>query len=252
MMAGFFLVFSLICTTAAALPSWLELQGQSLKATRLNHQGGLLLKEGRTLEAKNYFLEALREAPNASEVQINLGLVSLLEKDPDKAQKFYETALRMDSSSWIQFAGHFNLGELFGRQKKIPEALAEYQQALSENPESVETKTNIELLIQQQKQGSSKGEKPNPEDKKGDEKDQDKKDQSKDPKNDPKKDPKDPKEKEGKEYKKNRPQPKKFESKELDQSDVNKILSEIRQQEQRARRDFNKKETKEQPRDKDW
>ncbi|MGZ5280485.1 MAG: tetratricopeptide repeat protein, partial [Pseudobdellovibrionaceae bacterium] len=63
---------------------------------------------------------------------------------------------------------------------------------------------------------------------------------------------KDEKQDQPKEYGKNKPQPQKFKSGELTQGDVNKILGEIKQQEQKIRAEFNKKETKDEPRDKDW
>lgn len=55
------------------------------------------------------------------------------------------------------FASLFNQGQLLARENKIDEALNKYQEALALNSESIEVKTNIELLMQQ-KQGGGQGE----------------------------------------------------------------------------------------------
>ncbi|RYZ86954.1 MAG: hypothetical protein EOP06_13550 [Proteobacteria bacterium] len=185
----------------------------------------------------------------------------------------------------------FNEAQLLGRAKKVDEALALYVEALKINPASKEVKTNIELLIpkdqenqsgkddkkdQDQKDKKDDQKKDPKDDKKDDKKDpskDDKKNDKKDPKGDKdkdkekepdkpedKKDEKDPKPEDKdqkkdkpKEYGQNpKPQPKKFDSKELNEGDVKKILQELKQQEQKIRAEFNRKEAKEQPRDKDW
>lgn len=111
--------------------------------------------------------------------------------------------------------------------------------------------------------------KKDPKDDKNKDKDKDKdKDKKDDPKKDPKEDKKDPKDDKkdsdkdkDKEKEKDQPkqpapnqkyQPRPFNGKELSEADVKKILGEIKQQEQKIRSEFNRKDVKEQPRDKDW
>jgi hypothetical protein len=126
----------------------------------------------------------------------------------------------------------------------VDEALKYYQTALKINPNSRETKVNIELLIQDQENKSGEG--------KGDGKNdgKDKPNQNPNDKPDDKSDHKKDKEKQG--VTKGKAPPPKFNSKELTQNDVNKILSEISQQEQKIRGEFNRKEVKEKPHGKDW
>ncbi|GIL16297.1 MAG: hypothetical protein BroJett040_00480 [Oligoflexia bacterium] len=231
-------------------------ESTSLKSIRENQKGVEALKNNNYSQAQEHFVHALKGSPFSSEVQLNLGLSYYGQGQMEKAESSYKSALEMAQNPQSQFASLFNLGEMAGKANKVDEALKYYQAALEVNPNSIEAKTNIELLIlnqQQQKgQGQDQDQKDNQDSKDGkdskDKKDQKQGDQDQDNQNQDK----DKKEDQPKEYGKNKPQPKKFESQELTQSDVNKILSEIKQQEQRIRAEYNKKDIKEKPRDKDW
>ena len=98
--------------------------------------------------------------------------------------------------------------------KKNDEALIQYQQALQLNPKSYEVKHNIEMMIQQQQSGGGgEGDPDSQEKNKGE-------DQSKsDPGTDPKK----------------QEQEAKAKPKNLNEKDVEKILEELKNQEQKIR-----------------
>lgn len=223
----------------------------SLETVQLNKEGAQFLKQQSFLLAQEKFLKALSWDPFFAPLHVNLGLALEGQGQPEKAVASYLTALKYASSDDVRFVAYFNIGQIYGKDKKVDEALAYYQMALDLKPDSIETKTNIELLVQQG--GGGKG---------GDDKDdkdkKDKKDQKGSGDQDDKKDQKDDKGDKDKEqdkpkqYEKNKPQPKKFKSEDLTQGDVNKILGEIKQQEQKIRQDYNRKDVKEKPRDKDW
>lgn len=223
-----------------------------------NRKGVDELKKSNPAAAQEQFLSSLAKNPFEAKLHLNLGLTYEVLGQADKAQASYETALKLAKDDVTRFAANFNMGELAQKAQKTDEALKYYQEALKYNPESRETKVNIELLIQDQQgkgKNQDKDQKQDPKDQNKDGKGQgqDKKDQ-KDQKDDQGKDDqqKDGKQDQPKKYGKNKPQPRKFKSEELSQGDVNKILGEIKQQEQKIRADFNKKDVKESPRDKDW
>ena len=113
------------------------------------------------------------------------------------------------------------------------------------NPNSRETKVNIELLIQQGGQGGGEGEQ------KEDPKESDQKNENEDSKDSEQKQKDESKPKEYKKNQKYQMQP--FDSKELSEQDVKKIFDELKQQEQRIRQEFNKDENpKENSNGKDW
>ncbi len=214
------------------------------------------LQKGMPGEAQNKFLSGLAKDPYQANLHLNLGLTYEALGQTEKAQSSYEVALKLAKNSQTAFAAAFNIAEVFQKAKKKDEALQYYQMALQFDPDSKETKTNVELLTQdQQGKGKGKDDKDQKDKKDGKDGDQKKDDPGKDDdKKDGKGDSNDDKKKDEKpkQYQKNKPQPQKFKSDDLTPGDVNKILGEIKQQERKIRGEFNKKEVKEKPRAKDW
>jgi Ca-activated chloride channel family protein len=228
--------FVLGCSAAPATP---------LEAYWHNVQGLARFKQKSYYAAYQQFLQALDNDPFNAEILMNLALTFEVNEEYEKAEKAYLGALKfIPESSALRFAGLFNLAGVLGKQKKIPEALGTYQAALTLHPDSLEVKTNIELLWQQGG-GSGEGKEDKDQKDKGKDKSQPKdgegnnKDQQKDQARDP----------DQKEAKK---QPKPFESRELTPQDVKKILDEIKNQEQSVRANEYERNVKEAPRGKDW
>lgn len=234
------------------------------------------LKNEKVPEAMSIWSDLLQEEPFRPELHLNMGLGYEILKDQEKAFSFYKGAEKFSEQRLdLKFAVAFNQAQLYGKLKKFDEALFYYQKALGIVPTSQEVKINIELLIkaQQEQQKQDKKDKDKKDgqggeggDKSDEQKDKDKKDQqdkeNKDSKENQDKKDKDEKDKDKdgdkkdekpKEYGKNpKPQAKPFEGKELTEGDVKKILGELKQQEQKIRANFNRKQSKDSPKDKDW
>lgn len=210
-------------------------------AIRTNNQGVKNFANKKPAEAYGQFTEALAQLPFSAVIHYNLGTSFLASKEYDKALSEYREAIRLapgDSRSEkeLRFLAHFNSAVALVEQKKIDEALNNYQAALESRPDSVETKTNIELLTTAQQGGGGGGE-----DKKEDDK---KNDKSKD--GDEKKTPQkfaDPPPKN---------QPKPFQSEKLSEQDVQRILEELKRQEEQVRAKMNREGAKDAPVEKDW
>lgn len=184
------------------------------------------------------FLRALEDEPLSPEIQMNLARTFEANEEFDKAERAYLGALKvLPENSPLRFDAHFNRAGALAKLKRIPEALTAYQAALDLNPDSLEVKTNIELLFQ----GGGGG---------GGEQDQDKGDQNQDQKDKGKGQNPDDKPNEDKGNKKQKPKP--FESQELSEQDVKRILDEIKNQEQNIRAQEQRQGAKEAPKDKDW
>lgn len=216
-----------------------------------------LLKAEKYEEALSLYLKLLESLPHEAKIHSNVGVLLDQQQKSEDAVKSLNLALQKaeeNKDAAAAFAIHYNLGVHFGRLKMIPEALEHYQAALEINPTSIETKTNIELLIQLQNQngqGESNEDKKdgenseNKDQKEGDSKDN--KDQEDDKNN--KGDSKDKKQPD-KGSPKYKPRP--FKGDQLSEGDVKKILGEMRNQEQKIRANFEKKESKESKNGKDW
>jgi len=195
-------------------------------------EGNKNVDEDLVFDAHKKFLQATLKSGELAEVRMNLGLSFELSGDKENSLKAYNMAENVAKGNpGLEFMARYNKARLLADQKKIPLALKEYQSALDINPESLEVKTNIELLMQQQQGGGGGGE--------GEDKDQ-KGEQGKDPKDDP-----------NAKIKKN-PKNSEYKSQNLSKKDVQKILEELKNQEQNIREKEYNKGVKEKSRDKDW
>ncbi|WP_374029966.1 tetratricopeptide repeat protein [Bdellovibrio bacteriovorus] len=221
-----------------------------LQTLESNREGNKALKAQNFQTAMDKYLEALRHDPFVGQLHLNLGLTFEGGQQAEKALQSYKEAEALaekEKNGELLFMARFNRAQLLGKAKKIDEALEVYQKALEVIPSSNEVKVNIELLTQnqqgqgggenkdQQQQGNQGQQQQNQQgqDQK-DQKDQEQKDEPKQVQQSPK-------------YK-----PRPFKGQELSEGDVKKILGELKQQEEKIRAEYNRKEVKEQPRDKDW
>lgn len=201
--------------------------------------------------ALEYELKVLENEPNSVLTHSNLGIIfDHLQKKDESGQSFQQALELLEKyKSQLNpndiFLVYYNLGLRFQLQKETEKALDFYQKALDINPSSIETKHNIELLIQQQ-QGGGGGGQDNQENK-------DKKDENNN--QDPKEDDKDKQsQKDEKQDRKQTPkyQPRAFKGEKLSEADVKKILGELSQQDKKIRANYNKKDRKEDKNAKDW
>jgi Ca-activated chloride channel homolog len=207
-----------------------------LRGVIKNNQGVSRYEKGRPMDSYDLFTDALGELPYAPEVQYNIGNTFLQMKDVDRALKQYETAIRLapgDSSrnKEVRFRALFNTAAVLASQNKTEPALTYYQRALEIHPDSIETKTNMELLLSQ---GGGDG--------KGDQKDKQQKDGEGDQQNQPQKFENQPQ----------KPQPQPYKGKDLSGQDVDRILDELKQQEEQIRAKQQREGAKDAPPDKDW
>ena len=181
-MTPFVLVF-LISTGARAETDWSTVQANSKAVEKLQKQD--------FKGAEKELLGQVGRSEAHPELLYNLGLTYDGLGDKDKANSSYNQALKSASKlnrQELKFATLFNKAELAHREGKVEEALQGYLQALQENPNSIEAKTNIELLTQSQ-QDSQKQNKE--QDQKDGSQSQNKDSKNKDSKGKDKPDPKD-------------------------------------------------------------
>jgi Ca-activated chloride channel family protein len=261
--------------TGCAKPIDEKVELTSLGALFQDQKASALIKAEKYEEALAVYVDMLEKEPESPEIHSNIGVIMAQTQKPEDALKSLEHALELakaEKNPVALFGVQYNLGVYFGGNKKIDEALQHYQAALDIVPDSKETKTNIELLIQMnqqnQGQGDNKDQKQDQQqnqskdqqnkdgkdgqDKKDDQKDKQNKD---DPKKDDKdkdqnKDQKDQDKKEKQSSAKYKPRP--YQGDQLSEGDVKKILGELRNQEQKIRANFDKKEQKDSGHEKDW
>ena len=213
----------------------------SLDAYINNNTGLRHFKDKLYFQSYQDFLKALSTEPLNPDLQLNLGMTFVANEEWEKAENAFLAAYDMSKGDKPrEFMALFNLAFARWQKGDIATALQAYQKALEIEPESLEVKTDIELMWQsQQGKGDGKGQGGG----RGQDKDKDKKDQN----------DKDNKDKnQDKQYSNQKQQPKPFDSKDLSKEDVRKILDEISNQEQSIRAKEYDKGAKERANDKDW
>ncbi len=195
------------------------------------------------------------------ELDSNLAVLFDLLDKKDEAEKSFEAALKMIEQNYPSetaekkaalFLVYYNRGVYYQGLQKIDEALQSYQSALDIDPTSIEIKTNIELMLQNQ-QGQGQGQQKSESDQKGDPQSEeksndknDKNDKSDDKENDKSDDNQENEEKTSPETKPSpKYQPRPFKGDQLSEGDVKKILGELSQQDKKIRSQFDKKEREE-------
>lgn len=226
------------------------------------------LKAEKFEEALQSYYNVIEMNPYMAGTHSNIGVILNYVQRPEDALKSLEHALQVAKENKdvnSEFAVQFNLGVYYGATKKVEQALEHYQAALDIVPGSIEAKTNIELLVQQNQSGqdgensdkdqqNQNGQSGNSQNK--DNKDnKDQKNDSEDQKKDQKKDGDKDENKDDGKKRENSPKykPRAFKGEELSEGDVKKILGELRNQEQKIRANFEKKEKgKTKRNEKDW
>lgn len=235
-----------------------EARANDFRGVLKNNSGVAKFQLKNSSQALEDFTGALADLPYSSEVHYNIANSFMVRREYEKALSEYQQAIKNapgDSRAEreLKFLSYFNSAVAQTELKKVDEALDLYQKALDLKPDSLETKTNIELLTAQQSGGGDGDDKDqNKKDNKGKGKGKDDKD--KDDKNDDK-DKKDDKKKEDDPNRKvtnPRPSPRPFKSEELSQQDVKRILEELKRQEEQIRARIQNEQRKDAPPDKDW
>ena len=223
------------------LPESLKLEAQekaSVQAFMNNRAAVSSFESGDLGLALSRWTTALSYNPSEAKLHYNLGLGFQVSQRGPEAESSYGMVLKSPHvTPEEKFAVEYNLGVMAQKNKDVDGALKHYQAALDIEPQSLETKINIELLIQQGG-GGGQGQ----QDQEGDQKQDPKDGEGEGEKDQP-----------PKQYAPNKPQKPQFRSEELTPSDVNKILGELKQQEQRIRAEFGKRQQqKEAPGGNDW
>ncbi len=199
-----------------------------------NNKAVDLLNKKKNHQAHKRLMDALVNQPLSPFLHYNLGHAFYQNKNFEQAIKQFESASRMTSDKEIQFKSLFNAAESANQKGDIDRALEYYQLALKLKPEALEVKTNIELLMSR-----SKKNKQSKQDKKNQQQRQDEQPQESEKDKRSQQEQGSPREQRKKTENKNQ-----FKSKELTSKDVEKILEELKRQEEKVRGQFMQREQK--------
>lgn len=215
------------------IPLSLMLCGFAPPSIETNNQGVKSFNEENYNEAFNKFADALSKDPESPIMHFNLANTFHKNGQTPKALTELEAVEAMpQASADAKYMAMFNAGNMAVEAKDLTKAMGYYQKALQYKPDSQEVKTNIELALRDPQGGGGGG--------KDDEK-KEKQDQKQDQKENENKDENKGEKKEQKPDQGQRPKPKPFQSKDLNEADVKRILEELKRQENEIRAKNQKK-----------
>jgi tetratricopeptide (TPR) repeat protein len=109
--------------------------------------GLVLARQGRTAEAIDHYVEALRIRPVYEEAHNSLGVALAAQGNLDEAISHYSEALRINPHF---FQSYTNLGNALKKQGKIEQALSNYSTALQINPRFAAGHVNLGVALAEQ------------------------------------------------------------------------------------------------------
>ena len=111
--------------------------------------GENFLRDSDFESAKEQWRDFLEIHPSLSSARLNLAFTLFLLDERDEALREYEKVFEKSKNKLHRFYAYFNSAVIETKKRNKDQALYFYQQALEEDPHSVEVKTNIELLMKE-------------------------------------------------------------------------------------------------------
>jgi Ca-activated chloride channel family protein len=133
-------------------------------------------------EAAGAYEKALKKSPENTTAFYNLGNALYKTNKPDAALKAYDNTVQTATTNTLRQNAYYNGGVVLQSQKKLPECIKAYKNALKLNPSDEDARQNLERALQQQKQQQKQDQKNNKQD-------QNKKDQKQNQNDQPKPQP---------------------------------------------------------------
>lgn len=137
--------------------------------------------------AEKEYRQALKAPGNNSTAAYNLGNVLYRKDNAAEAVKQYDNVIQNTADNTIKQQAFYNKGVAYQKDKKLPEAILAYKNALLLNPNDEDARQNLQRALKQQEEEKKKDDKKNNKDQQNkdqknkdqQDKDQQKKDQQK-------------------------------------------------------------------------
>jgi len=187
-----------------------------------------LYKEKKFDQSLQAYNKALQAAPDNSTINYNIGNANFRNNKFENAVNDYDNTVSNTSDNTLKQNAYYNKGVSFSKQKKLPESIDAYKDALKLNGNDKEARENLQKALMEQKQQQQQQQQNKQDNKKDNKKDQDKKqDQKQDQ------------------------QPKEQQSK-LNKQQVEQLLQALQQKEKEVQKKMQQKDASPTQPDKDW
>jgi tetratricopeptide (TPR) repeat protein len=211
-------------------------------------EGNKLYDEGKHVEAETAYRKALSANNEENNAVFNLGDALYRQEKYDEAVKQFETVAAKTKIKEDKAKAYHNLGNSYFQQQKFPESIDAYKHALRNNPNDMETKTNLSCALkmlqqQQQQQQQDKDQQDKDKDKQDkDNQDKDQQEQQKGQDEQDKQDRQDEQEQQNQEQNKDQQDKNRSKQQQISPEDAQRILDALAQEEKELQEKLKKKE----------
>ncbi|MDR1673669.1 MAG: tetratricopeptide repeat protein [Bacteroidales bacterium] len=230
-------IIILLCVAVTSHVAWGQDSIQHVDGKKPNFRkemraGNKWYDASNPVEAETSYRKALEADNNSNEAAFNLGDALYRQEKYDKAAEQFEIAANGMTEKIEKAKAYHNTGNSYVQQQKLKEGINAYKQALRNNPDDMDTKTNLSYalkLLQQQQQQQQNQQNDN-------DKNQDKKDdqeQDKDQQNQQNQD---------QQQKQDQQQQQQQQQQQISQEDAQRMLDAIAQEEKELQEKLKKKE----------
>ncbi len=143
-------------------------------STKMVREGNKLYQDKKFAEAKTQYEQSITKRPDQYQAPFNLGDALYQQNQYEKAREAYQYSLNQTQEKNLQSKTYHNIGNTYLEERKYPEAIAAYKEALKRNPVDKDTQYNLSYALKMMQQQKSQNKKN-----KNDKGDQNKKDNQK-------------------------------------------------------------------------
>lgn len=102
-------------------------------------------------KAQDFYRKVLEKSPANATASYNLGNALYRDKKTEEAEKLFDLAAVNAGDKMGKGDAHYNKGVSLTMQKKLPESIQEYKEALRLNPNDSLARENLQRALQEQK-----------------------------------------------------------------------------------------------------
>lgn len=158
---------------------------QSADEKKAIKQGNEAYKKGEYDKASGSYQEVIQKNPDNATAQFNNGNALYKSDKKEESVKAYDNAISLFGTAAEKSNAYYNKGVVLQNEKKLPECIEAYKQALKQDPSNEDARQNLQKALQQQKQQQQQKQDKQQEKKKQDQ--QQNQDKQKEPKPQPSK-----------------------------------------------------------------
>jgi Ca-activated chloride channel family protein len=124
--------------------------------------GNRAYKKGQYDKSVQQYQQAVQQTPNSPTANYNLGNAQFKNNKFDEAAHAYDATVQNSRGKAMKEKGYYNKGVAMVRQKKLPESIDAWKNALKLDANDIEARENLEKALKEQRKQQQQQQQPKP------------------------------------------------------------------------------------------